>query len=109
MHSDTKAQLAQALRLIADALEQAPASPSSDDAPMTLDEVIQRRTAVTPGWIAAHVAACGRGARQRKLYRLSDVDRALTSAPVLPRTRKCAADDPDPIDEAIAAGELVRR
>ncbi len=82
-------------------------APSDASAPMTADDIVSRRP-VTPGWLREHVTACGRGARQRRLYRISDVDAALAASPVIPRPRKCGDDD-DEIESMLASGELVRR
>jgi hypothetical protein len=113
LRSDTKAKLAEALRLIADALEldeakASPAAPLDTDAPCTAEE-LQKTYPVTIGWLKGHVSAVGRGPRQRLLFRPSDVRRALEANPPKPATKKCApCHGLDPLEALIASGAVVR-
>jgi len=105
--------IAQALRAIAEAIEaQAPQPKEGEPAhPVTEAEVIARRPGVSAGWLHAHVAATGRGARRCRLYRLADVDSALAASPIPPRPRKCrlSVDEEDPLEAMLRSGELVAR
>lgn len=106
--------IAEALRLIADALEAQPvavAAPSADDdTPTTIPALQALGWPVTPGWAKTAVEAVGRGPRQRLLYRPSDVRKALEAHPVAPRTRKCeAVEGESPIDAMLRSGQLIAR
>ena len=71
--------------VIASAMAERPALDA--DAPRDAQAIAEVCPGVSPGWLRAHVPAVGRGARQRPLYRLSDVRAALEASPVQPKAR----------------------
>jgi hypothetical protein len=84
-------------------------TPSADpDAPRTGEEIRTLYPTASDGWLRAHVAACGRGARQRRLYWPSDVRRALEAHPAAPRVR-AKNSSPDPFARALQTGTIVPR
>ena len=110
---NTKRKLAEALRLIADAIEldEAPTSAPSEDSPALLTDVAAD-LGVTLGWLRERIRdgqlPATRGPRQRAYVRRSDARRVLDSSPIEPRAPKKVVDLTDPIERRIALGDLVR-
>lgn len=106
-----KEPVAALLRAILALVESTPEAPAVDtDTPFTGARIIELRPGLTTGWLRSHVPEAGRGARRTPLYLLSAVDRALASGAQPPRpprkSRPITAENLDPIDMMIAAGEL---
>jgi len=114
MIDDTKSKLAQALRLIADALETddpPPVATQPIDRLLTADEIAKVRP-VTRGWLKRNATPRGKGSRQRPLYDLAEVDNAIKADPPQPRPKVVQvrrAPDQDPFDALLASGAVVAK
>lgn len=100
---------AQCLELAAALKAQGETPAPSGDAPLPAAEIISQRPGLTAAWLRDHVKYV-RGARQRRLYLLSDVDLVYRATPTEPRPPKKAAstDVNDPIERAISSGRMHR-
>jgi hypothetical protein len=77
---------------------------------LTVDEISKIRPAVTRGWLKANVAPRGKGARQKPLYDLSEVDAATKADPPKLRAKSIhtkAAVNQDPFDALLASGAVI--
>jgi hypothetical protein len=108
-----KSKLAEALRLIADAIEldEVPKSTPNEDSPALLTDVAHD-LGVTLGWLRERIRdgqlPATRGPRQRAYVRRSDARRVLDSSPIEPKRPRKVVDISDPIERRIASGDLIR-
>jgi hypothetical protein len=109
MVDTTRTKVAQALRLIAEALEQEPAlsTAPSDEAPIP-ERIELKRFNVSRPWLRKTVASVA-GPRQQLFYVPSAITAALTQdAQKRPTPRKCKpSDGEDAFDTLLASGTVV--
>lgn len=92
---------------VVERLDQQRAQHDVDDPIPETDAV--ERFCVSRNWLRDHCAST-RGSRQRRMYVPSQVRTALLAAPVgpTPRSRTASAMPEDPLDAALASGQLRR-
>jgi hypothetical protein len=109
MKPDTKSQIAQALRLLAAALESESEQPTPVAAACEYIDVKEclRRYGMGKNALAARGVPCARMGRSIK-WKVADIESAIQAKPAKPRPPKKVEVDGDELDALIASGAVRR-